>query len=161
MRTIESFTGTWRRFEILGERNNALIVSDYAHHPDAIRATIAAARDWFPRRRIVALFQPHQHNRTRRLFDDFAKSFDEADYLILSEIYYVTGRVAPQDSAVSSKQLLAAIQQRNNSLQGEYAPDLAVAEKLLKQQIRKGDVVLIMGAGTVDTVARKLVAKAL
>jgi len=91
-KTLSDFSGIWRRFEIKGNYKDATIISDYAHHPTAVRSTIEAAREFYPGRRIVAVFQPHQHNRTKMLYKDFLKSFDSADALILAEIFDVAGR---------------------------------------------------------------------
>lgn len=151
IKALRSFRGTWRRFEMLGEYNKALIISDYAHHPAGIRATLQAARSWYPFNRIIVLFQPHHHNRTKNLFDEFVVAFKHADQVIISEIYDVAGREMSEDQEVSSKDLVDKIE--NSS----YAPDLESAEAMLKQKIKSEDVVIIMGAGDVDSVARNLV----
>jgi UDP-N-acetylmuramate--alanine ligase len=148
-----SFKGTWRRFELVGEYNKALIVSDYAHHPDGIKATLEAARGWYPFNRIVVLFEPHQHNRTKNLFNDFVNAFSEADELIISEVYDVAGRTEGSDQDVSSKELVDAISKDSVT----YATDLQNAEEILKEKIKPQDVVIVMGAGDVDIVARNLV----
>lgn len=158
---LASFTGVWRRFERVGEVNGAMIISDYGHHPTAIRGTLKAAKEFFPGRRIVLLFEPHQHNRTKELFNDFVTSFDDADVLILSEIYGVVGRTDAADT-LSSLDLLNAIEQRLPAGDPRVGPkyfakDLAEAEVKLKEVIQPGDVVLVMGAGDVDCVARDIV----
>ncbi len=130
-----NFTGIWRRFEHVGRWNGADIISDYGHHPTAIRGTLAAARDFFPGRRIVLVFQPHQRNRTRQLLEQFAGSFYGADLLLLSDIYDVLGREDPADAGVTSESIVGAMQNRQG-----------IPETVL----------IIMGAGTIDSVARKL-----
>lgn len=164
-KTLANFTGIWRRFERVGEYKGAPVISDYAHHPTAIKGTLAAAKEFFPGKRIVALFEPHQHSRTKELFNDFVTSFDNADALILSEIYGVAGRTEEQDR-VSSKDVLDAVlaHDEQRGVQGEalfraYASDLVLAEEMLRDLVTEHDVVLIMGAGNVDTVARNLVRK--
>jgi UDP-N-acetylmuramate--alanine ligase len=161
-KTLGSFSGIWRRFERVGEHDGADIISDYGHHPTAIRGTLAAAKEFFPGRRVVLIFEPHQHSRTHELFDDFVESFDDADVLILSEIYGVAGR---KDDAgkVSSRDILEAIDRRlpaGHEAVGKqhYAADLTEAERILRALIRPNDVVIVMGAGDVDVVARNLVA---
>lgn len=161
-KALADFTGIWRRFERVGEFNGAIVISDYAHHPTAIKGTLAAAKEFFPGKRIIALFEPHQHSRTKELFDDFVKSFDDADVLILSEVYGVAGRTEEKDR-VSSLDVLHAIEQRS-SVGAEHLPptrhyvaNLQEAEKMLREIVQKDDVVLIMGAGNVDKVARNLV----
>lgn len=157
-KSLEEFTGIWRRFEIVGEYNGAVIISDYAHHPTAIKNTLKAAEEFFPNRKIVAVFEPHSHNRTRKLFTEFAKSFDDADLVILSEVYDVAGREKPVDR-VSSRELAEAVKQCRRN-RGEscscdkardvfYAKDLKEARKILLKNIKKNDVVLIMGAGDI------------
>ncbi len=150
---LENFGGIWRRFERVGELNGATIISDYAHHPTAIKATLLAVQEFYPERRIVLLFEPHQHNRTKELFADFVTAFGTADIAIISEIYHVEGRLASAHD-VSSRQLVDAI----NSSQVSYAPSLEFAECELRKIILPDDVVIIMGAGEVDKVARHLVA---
>jgi UDP-N-acetylmuramate--alanine ligase len=159
--SLASFAGIWRRFERVGKFNGAQVISDYGHHPTAIVGTLAGAREFFPNSRIVLLFEPHQHNRTKELFDDFAKSFGNADVVILSEIYGVIGRTETIDASVSSKALLeAAMKSERAPKEGYYAANLIDAERMLRTVIQKDDVVIVMGAGDVDAVARNLVAGA-
>ncbi|MFZ2681990.1 MAG: UDP-N-acetylmuramate--L-alanine ligase [Patescibacteria group bacterium] len=148
------FKGIWRRFEVVGEYAGATIISDYGHHPTAIRGTLAAAKEFYPGRRLVVLFEPHQHSRTKELFADFVTAFKLADKVILSEIYHVEGRVA-SEGEVSSLDLVKAI----NLDSVTYAPNLGEAEAQLRSVIQPGDVVVIMGAGDVDKVARNLCVK--
>lgn len=158
-KSLEEFAGIWRRFEIKGEYEGALVISDYAHHPTAVSVTIAAAREFYAGRRIIAAFQPHQHNRTRGLYQDFLKSFDAADEVILMEIYDVAGREEAEDQAVSSKDLVRDIAGRNEKLVGHisYAKDLEATRQLIDEKIKAGDVLLVMGAGNIFEVADELV----
>ncbi|MBU2575544.1 UDP-N-acetylmuramate--L-alanine ligase [Patescibacteria group bacterium] len=159
LKALKEFNGTWRRFEMLGEHNGALIVSDYAHHPAGIHATLEAARGWYPFHRIIVLFQPHHHNRTKKLFNKFIDSFNGADEVIISEIYDVAGRDKDEDQSVSSQDLVNAIIARHPKLDVSCAQNLEQAEHMLREKIKPEDVVIIMGAGDVDIVARKLVKK--
>jgi UDP-N-acetylmuramate--alanine ligase len=154
-KAMKAFPGVWRRFERVGEYRGAEIISDYGHHPDAIRGTIEAARELFPNRRIVLCFQPHQHSRTKALFADFVKSFTYADAVVLPEIYHVEGR-NEEEGKISSQDLLDALQPTFDKPMF-YAKDLDEAQRILEKEIQAGDVVLIMGAGNVDDLARKLV----
>jgi len=152
---LEKFKGTWRRLEHVGVWKSADIYSDFAHHPDSIKGTIEAFRESHPTRRIVLVFEPHQHSRTKELFDDFVKAFDGVDELILSEIYDVEGR--NEDKTISSKDLADKIKDRN-SIEGVYfAKDQDAVEDILREQVKPDDIVIIMGAGTIDNLARKLV----
>ncbi|MEK7105513.1 MAG: Mur ligase domain-containing protein, partial [Patescibacteria group bacterium] len=109
---LNSFPGLWRRFEKIGTYHGADIFSDYAHHPTAIKKTLEATKEFFPGRRIVLCFQPHQHARTKELFNEFIPSFDAADKIILAEIYAVTGRLKV-DGEVSSNDLVCSIKRGN------------------------------------------------
>lgn len=151
-RALKAFRGIWRRFEKVGECNGATVISDYGHHPTAIKGTLEAAKEFYPGRRIVLLFEPHQHNRTKELFDEFVTSFDLADVAIISEIYHVEGRVADEGD-ISSKDIVEKIA----SPKVTYAKNLMAAEAQLRSVVERGDVVLVMGAGDVDRVARNLV----
>ena len=105
--TIKEFKGLWRRFEIIGEWNNNLIISDYAHHPAELKALLKGAREFYPQKKIVAVFQPHQEDRTQKLFNDFLDSFQNADEVILYPIYEVAGRRS--EKAKSSEDLALEI----------------------------------------------------
>ena len=160
---LSDFGGIWRRFERVGEYRGALIISDYAHHPTAVEKTLLAAHSIFPKRRIVAVFQPHQHNRTRQLFDDFVKCFDAADVVILPEIYKVLGRMSEEDKKISSNDLVRAIKDRDGekgvSREILFSKDLKEAEYLIKKHSKGNDCVLIMGAGDIGDLPEKIVMK--
>lgn len=152
-KTLANFQGIWRRFEKVGECQGALIISDYGHHPSAIEQTIKGARAFYPGRRIVLVFQPHQHNRTKTLFNDFVKTLRMPDVLILSEIYDVVGREAIEDQNINSRALLAALNKEN----AFYGGNLDETERLTREIIKPNDVVIVMGAGSIDKVARRLI----
>jgi UDP-N-acetylmuramate--alanine ligase len=152
---LAAFPGIWRRFEIVGERNGATIVSDYGHHPTAIRVTVSAAREFFPHRRIVLVFQPHQHNRTARLFEDFVAALHAPDIALISDIYHVTGR--EETTEVTAKGLAEAAGRPDAVF---YSGTLGETQKKAESILLPGDVVIVMGAGTIDEVARGLVAAA-
>ncbi len=98
---LQDFTGIWRRYEYIGEYQGAKIISDYAHHPTAIKDTLKATKEFFPDRRIISVFQPHSWNRTKKLFSQFVESFDDADIVILSKVYQVSGRENTADKVSS------------------------------------------------------------
>ncbi len=178
LKSLSSFKGTWRRFEIVGFYKKSMVVSDYGHHPSAVKAVLLAARSWYTNKKIVLVFQPHHHNRTKKLFKDFVKCFDQADELIVSEIYDVVGRENMEDQKISSKDLVEAIKihldefENKNFLNSKtslcrapkllskkvhYAENLLKAEETAKESIMEGDVLIFMGAGDIDTIARKFV----
>ena len=167
--SLSGYSGIWRRFEIKGKHKNALVISDYAHHPTAVKATIEAARQFYPSKRIFAVFQPHQHNRTKKLYKDFVKSFDDADVLILSEIFDVAGREENNDQNVSSLDLMNDVKSKIPPLKKGvrgifklntnsvfYAKDLKETIKLIDENIKSDDILLIMGAGDIYKVADEL-----
>lgn len=155
VKALSDFKGIWRRFERVGTWEKSDVYSDYAHHPTAIAGTLKAFREFYPDRRLVLCFEPHQHSRTKELFNEFVESFDEADVLIISEIYQVTGRTEKID--ISSKDLVREIKKRKTIDTVKYAKDYDQAESLLRDVIQDGDIVIFMGAGTIDNLARKIV----
>lgn len=159
---LREFAGIWRRFERMGERHGAIVVSDYGHHPTAIRGTLEAAHEFYPDRRVVLAFQPHHHNRTKNLFDEFVASFDGADVLVLTEVFDVAGREEDADSQVSSKDLVKATLTRDlaRGVTREvfYGGSVADTQKMLEGLMKEGDVVLVVGAGDIYTIAKRLVA---
>jgi len=151
---LEKFFGVWRRFERVGKFQGAELFSDYGHHPTAIRATLEAAREFFSGRRLVLCFQPHQHERTKTLFNDFVDALAMADVLVIPEIFTVAGRTEQVD--VSSRDLVEAIKNKFPGKEVVYAADLYEAERILTSTVQENDVLIIQGAGDVDSLARKI-----
>ena len=148
---LEEFGGIHRRFEVRGEEQGILVVDDYGHHPEEIRATLRAAREGFARRLIVA-FQPHRYSRTRDLFEDFLSVFDDADVLLLTEIYPAGERPL---EGVSSEALVRALERRGH-LDVHHVPVRAELARALLEVVRPGDLVLTLGAGDVHRTADEL-----
>ncbi len=161
---LAEFTGIWRRFEKIAEDagQKITILSDYGHHPTAVRETLAAAKGFYPGRRIVLCFQPHHRNRTKHLFLEFVPSFDLADALLLCEIYDVAGRDDSADQDISSRDLEEAIlhhdADRAVTRPLQYAATPADARELLKRWKKPGDVIIVMGAGDVYLIAPEILA---
>lgn len=157
---IESFPGLWRRFEHLGCWNGADVYTDYGHHPTALTELLAGVKSFLPGKRIVLCFQPHQHARTRGLFAEFVASMEDADVIVLPEIYDVAGR-NEQDNATSSAELVEAIEEADKKRGVErevvFAKDLETARFQLEKIVRPGDVLLMVGAGDIDGLARSLI----
>jgi UDP-N-acetylmuramate--alanine ligase len=129
------------------------VISDYAHHPAGVEGTIRAAKEFFPGKKVLTVFQPHHRNRTKALFGQFVESLIDADYVILPEIFDVAGREHGEE--ISSQDLVAELTKQKEG--AEYASDLNQAAELIKAKIKDFDVVLCMGAGDIDLMARKLV----
>jgi UDP-N-acetylmuramate--alanine ligase len=158
-RVLSEFSGIWRRFERVGSYNGVDVISDYGHHPTAIRVTLEAARELFPDKKLILCFQPHQHSRTQTLFDGFVLALSRADAIVLPEIYRVEGRT--ENESVSSRHLAKAVKEMCPSLPICFAMDFDEAELRLAEMIQKypESVLIIQGAGTIDELARKIVEK--
>lgn len=150
---LASFEGTSRRFEYVGERNGAILIDDYGHHPEEIKATLKAARDFFPKRRIWCVFHPHTFTRTKALLSEFSQSFEDADQVVILDIY---GSARESQGGVHSKDLVKLAKKYHRNV--EYVPTIDEAAEYLGERIGKGDLVLTIGAGNVWEVAEKLVA---
>ncbi|GAA4705081.1 UDP-N-acetylmuramate--L-alanine ligase [Brevibacillus fulvus] len=141
---LASFRGAKRRFQIIGEIRDILVVDDYAHHPTEIMATLNGARA--SGRRVIAVFQPQRYTRTHFLMEEFSRAFREADEVIITDIYSPAGE--QKIEGVSSQVLVEKI--RNNSHPGaQYIPTKEEVQEHLINKIRPGDLVLTMGAGDI------------
>ena len=148
---LTEFTGAARRFQLLGEKNGALVIDDYGHHPTEVQATLRAARERYPDRKIWCVFQPHQHARTRILMKDFAKSFGEADAVIFPEIY--AARESNGARKVSSQELAAAVAEQGQA--ALFLPTFDEVLAFLRDKATPDCLILTMGAGNVDEIARR------
>lgn len=155
--SLADYKGAWRRFEFKGETpEGALVYDDYAHHPSEIVATLQGAREKYPDHRIVAVFQPHQYSRTAALLDAFAGSFEDADEVIIPNIYEARDTEAHKH-AVSVDSLVQEIAHHHDKVSN--GGGLEATTEYLRETCVDGDLVLIMGAGDVGTVAGMLVLK--
>jgi UDP-N-acetylmuramate--alanine ligase len=149
---LKEFEGTTRRFERIGMFGNAILIDDYAHHPDEIKATLAGARQPFPDKTIWTVFHPHTFTRTKALLSEFAQSFDDADKVIVIDIY---GSAREQKGGVSSNDLVNLINKYHPG-RADYIPNIKEATEYLKQKMGRYDVLITMGAGDVWKIAEKL-----
>lgn len=148
LHALSRFKGAWRRFEFKGMLNGAYVFDDYAHHPREIKATIQAARERFPWRRIWCVFQPHHYGRLKDLWGDFVSCFDEADKIVFLPVFEVTGREKKRRSKnINSANLAQAVAERGKFT--KYISRLEKVKDYLGAYVRKGDVVLLMGAGDI------------
>ena len=178
-KALIAFGGIWRRFDRIGyfaftkstrkyipiknianfkfDQNKALVISDYGHHPTAILETLKATKELYKNHRIVLAFQPHEHTRTKVLEKDYIKCFDLADVLILEEIYTVTGRESKKEIAmISSKDVLQKIQKRNKNIKAFFAKNNDEVSKLIDENIKPNDILIIMGAGEIYNTTKNL-----
>lgn len=141
---LSDFTGTGRRFQLRGEVGGISVFDDYAHHPTEIKATLAGARARYPGRRIWAVWQPHTYSRTQTLFLEFSRAFKDADEVIVTEVY--AAREPKQD--FTSAEIVSAMPH----LSARYIATLPEVSKYLIENLRTGDVVLVLSAGDADQV---------
>jgi UDP-N-acetylmuramate--alanine ligase len=148
---LSTYRGVGRRFDFKGEADGVTVIDDYAHHPQEIVATVAAARERYPGRRIVAAFQPHTYSRTKALLGPFAQALSGADRAIVLDIYPAR---ETDTLGVSSDDIVRRMNPDTTSAGGT----LAQAIDRLAEEAQTGDIVLTLGAGDVTLVGPKLLA---
>ena len=147
------FGGVGRRFTVKGEKNGIMVVDDYGHHPAEIRATLGAARNGWPERRLVVAFQPHRYSRTKELFNEFVTCFYDADVLVLTDIYAASEQPIPGVSA----ERLAEETRRHGQRDVTYIADRNDLPDYLAGIIKEGDIVITLGAGNIWQAGEELV----
>jgi UDP-N-acetylmuramate--alanine ligase len=148
---LESYSGLERRFELRGEVNGMKLIDDYAHHPTAVAVNIEGARELFPRSRIVAVFQPHMYARLAAMFNEFKKVLAAADKVMVMDVY---SKREPGVRTPTGKELALAI----GSPKGTYiGGDLNNVANFLLRNGKKGDIVLLMGAGDIYKVSDQMI----
>ena len=149
---IRNLGGLKRRFEIKGEKGGTLVLDDYGHHPTEIAATLSAAKECWPDRRLVVVFQPHRYTRTRDSYEEFVISFNQADLLFITPIY---GAGEEPISGIDSATIYHGIKEH-----GHRAVTLCTGSEeimaLLLNEIQPGDVVLTLGAGDIHRIGTEL-----
>ncbi len=162
VKTLENFEGIGRRFEIRhqgplqvnGVAQDVILIDDYAHHPTAITATLEAARRRFPGRRLIAVYQPHMYSRTKTFFEQFLTAFDNADVVIIADIF--PGR-EHDTGLIHARDLVEAMAKRGrDKSQVMHGGNVQDTAKLLRSTLHSGDLAIIMGAGDVYIVTKLL-----
>lgn len=151
-RSLSGFPGVARRSEVIGTVRGITIIDDYAHHPTELAATLRAIRAGWKSSgdgRLIALFQPHRYSRTRELFSEFVVAFNDADEVVVSEIYPAGEEELP---GVTGEKLAHALQHER----AWFCSDPGELVSLLAPQLREGDVVVTLGAGNIGTVGARL-----
>lgn len=143
-RGIEKFSGVYRRWERKGEVNGVTLYDDYAHHPTEAKATLSGAKSGW-RRRIVCVFQPHLYSRTRDFYEDFGKAFFQADVLVVTDVY--PAREEPIQGI--SGELIAHAAKQFGHKEVHYVPAKSDIPDYLWKIVKKGDIVITMGAGDI------------
>ncbi|MFH0785189.1 MAG: UDP-N-acetylmuramate--L-alanine ligase [Pseudomonadota bacterium] len=149
---LQSFAGVQRRMQKKGEVDGIIVVDDYGHHPTEIRATLAAIKQAWPEKRLVVLFQPHRYSRTKALFKEFQTCFHKADYLAMTDIYAASEQ--PLEGVTSESLLTATVLhgQRNT----RYIANVDRMAVELLPMLKKGDLVLTLGAGNIVRVGEEI-----
>jgi len=153
LEALENYTGTGRRFELRKTVAGVMIIEDYAHHPTEIRATLEAAKRGWPRR-VVAVFQPHRYTRLARLMTAFATAFNQADILVLTDVYPAGEGPIP---GVTGRALYEEVRQFGHK-QVFFEPDLNKVGAVLQDILAPGDIVLVLGAGNISRTIPDIIA---
>jgi UDP-N-acetylmuramate--alanine ligase len=157
-RGLESFAGVGRRFTRMGElavpAGKVLLVDDYGHHPTEVKATLDSARQAWPERRVVMVYQPHRYSRTRDLYEDFVAVLSRCDVLVLLDVYPAGEEPIP---GADSRSLTRSIRQRGQ-VEPIFAEQIADVPAILRDIAQDGDVIITQGAGTIGGLARDLAA---
>lgn len=144
-RALSRFTGVQRRFQKVGEVGDIMILDDYAHHPTEVAATLEAAAAGFPKRRIVAVFQPHLYSRTRDFQNEFVRVFFNADVLVLTDVYGSREKPIPGVDG----QMLADLAVKYGHRDVHYVQKKEDLPERVAELVRPGDLVITMGAGDI------------
>ncbi len=152
LQAMENFTGTGRRFELKKRVGDIMIVEDYGHHPTEIRATLDAAKRGFERR-LVVVFQPHRYTRLSLLMDSFATAFNQADVLVVTEVYPAGEEAIP---GITGQALYQEIRQFGHR-DVHFEPNLKKVPRLLKRLVRQGDIILALGAGNITRIVPEVI----
>ena len=151
-KAISEFRGTGRRFEVRGEVNGVTIIDDYAHHPTEIRVTLSAARMRYPKSKLWVVWQPHTYSRTRLLFNDFVAAFEQADHVVVTDIY--AAREKQPEDGFSSQQVVAAM----TYPEAIFIPDFSQIATYLIDRLEPGDVLMVLSAGDADQISTRVLA---
>ncbi|KPK73725.1 hypothetical protein AMJ87_00965 [candidate division WOR_3 bacterium SM23_60] len=148
---LARFKGVHRRIEFIDAVRGVKIFDDYGHHPTEIAVTLQTIRDYFPKKRIISVFQPHRYTRTQHLFNNFAFSFLFADVVIVTDIYPAHEMPIP---GVSGESLTKRIRKEQETV--HYIPDFDDIIAFIKKTSRSGDIIVVQGAGSINAMARRI-----
>ena len=158
VKALAEFTGVGRRFQRYGELPAAgggcfTLIDDYGHHPVEMAAVLQAARGAFPGQRIVLAFQPHRYTRTRDCFEDFVKVMGQSDAVLLTEVY-----AAGESPIVAADgRSLARAMRVAGHVEPIFVDEISALPQTIAEHARAGDVVIVMGAGSIGAVPAQLV----
>ncbi|MBO4412726.1 MAG: UDP-N-acetylmuramate--L-alanine ligase [Clostridia bacterium] len=147
-RTLKEYCGVERRFELIGKIENTIIIHDYAHHPTEIEKVISQAKNYG---KVLTVFQPHTYSRTKKLFAGFLKAFDESDEVLFFKTYPAR---ESEKEGYSAKKLFESLKEK---IPCQYFDDEQKLLEEIKQKAKNFDVILILGAGDINLIAKKLI----
>ena len=153
--SLKTFTGVQRRFEILKQSESLIIVDDYGHHPVEIQATLSTAKEVWPDRRLVIVFQPHRYSRTKHLMESFFSSFNDADQLLLLDIYSA-GEEA--EEGIHSQRIAEGVKEFGHK-NAEYIGSTQSVIPHLQKILKPGDIVMTLGAGNIGELSHRLASR--
>lgn len=148
---LENYTGTDRRFQYKGTFNGVTVIDDYAHHPTEVKATLAAAKN-IDKKKLWCIFQPHTYSRTYNLLKEFAEAFDDADKIVVADIYAAREK---DTGLINSSVLVEEIKRRGKD--AVYVGDFPAIKEYIKENCTEGDLLITMGAGDVYLIGEDLV----
>lgn len=151
-KALEEIKGVKRRLETIGEKKGILVIDDYGHHPTEIMATLTAIKGSYKEKRLIVVFQPHRYSRTQGLFQEFTRSFYQSDVLIVLPIYAASEK---EIKGVDSQTLCKGIRKHGHK-DVSHAPDFTQALSMITHKVKKGDIVLTLGAGDIYTLGEQL-----
>ncbi|MCK5566990.1 MAG: UDP-N-acetylmuramate--L-alanine ligase, partial [Actinomycetia bacterium] len=154
IKALGEFKGVERRFQVKTKSGSSvMVVDDYGHHPIEIKAVLKAVKDGFRMQRIITVFQPHRYSRLAHLKNEFSLCFDEADILIITEVYGSGEQPIP---GINGKFLIDSLIENGFSGKIAYIPGLLDIAEYLNNKMKQGDIVLLMGAGDITRVSDEL-----
>jgi UDP-N-acetylmuramate--alanine ligase len=153
--SLKTFTGVQRRFEILKQSESLIVVDDYGHHPAEIQATLSTAKEVWPDRRLVIIFQPHRYSRTKYLMESFFSSFNDADQLLLLDIYSAGEKA---EEGIDSQRIAEGVKEFGHK-NVEYIGGTESVIPHLQKILKPGDIVMTLGAGNIGELSHKLASR--
>ncbi len=151
---LSSFQGIQRRFTLRAEIGGVTIIDDFGHHPTEVKATLQGARAGYAGQRVIAAFQPHRYTRTKDQFHEFARSFYDADKVLICDVFSAGEEAIP---GATSEELAKAVR-NNDHADVTYIPKREDLAASLAEIVRPGDIVITLGAGDIQLTCNDLIA---
>lgn len=154
-KALEEFSGIQRRFQLKGQVDEIMVIDDYGHHPAEIRASLQAAKDGWPEKRLIVVFQPHRYTRTKALLQEFSRSFDLADFVIVTRIYSAGEQPIP---GIRAELLVNELQRHGHKKSFFLADDEAILP-FLDNNLRANDILITLGAGDIYRIGESFLSR--